>query len=70
MSSRDWTFRIQDILTSIEKIESYIKGMTFREFKKNTLVMQSFVISRLSEKPVNTFQQAFEINILKFHGQK
>ena len=43
MSSRDWTFRIQDILTSIEKIERYIKEMTLSEFKKDDLVMDAVV---------------------------
>lgn len=28
MSSRDWRFRIQDILKSIQKIETYIESMT------------------------------------------
>lgn len=43
MSSRDWTFRIQDILNSIEKIGRYIKGMTITEFKKDTLVIDAVV---------------------------
>ena len=43
MSSRDWTFRIQDILTSIEKIDRYIAGLTVAEFKKKDLVIDAVV---------------------------
>ncbi len=43
MSSRDWTFRIQDILTSIEKIERYIAGITMTEFKKKDLIIDAVV---------------------------
>jgi uncharacterized protein with HEPN domain len=43
MSSRDWHFRIQDILKSIQKIESYIEGMTAAQFKKNELVIDAVV---------------------------
>lgn len=43
MSSRDWRFRIQDILKSIHKIETYIEGMTASQFKKNELVIDAVV---------------------------
>jgi uncharacterized protein with HEPN domain len=43
MSSRDWTFRVQDILKAIEKIERYIKNMTFTKFKQNELVLDAVV---------------------------
>ncbi|NGX26139.1 MAG: hypothetical protein K940chlam6_00050 [Chlamydiae bacterium] len=43
MSSREWKFRIQDILRSIEKIESYLDGMTLTHFKKNDLVKDAVV---------------------------
>lgn len=43
MSSRDWRFRIQDILKSIQKIETYIEGMTAIQFKKNELVIDAVV---------------------------
>lgn len=43
MSSRDWHFRIQDILKSIQKIETYIEGMTAIQFKKNELVIDAVV---------------------------
>jgi len=43
MSSRDWVFRIQDILKAIEKIESYIEGMTVSQFRKNDLVIDAVV---------------------------
>lgn len=43
MSSRDWTFRIQDILTCIEKIERYTSGMTMTEFKKEEIIIDAVV---------------------------
>jgi len=43
MSSRDCLFRIQDILNAIQKIETYIEGMTAVQFKKNELVIDAVV---------------------------
>ncbi len=43
MSSRDWVFRIQDILRAIDKIESFVKGMTLNKFRKNELVVDAVV---------------------------
>jgi uncharacterized protein with HEPN domain len=43
MSSRDWHFRVQDILNAIQKIETYIEGMTANQFKKNELVVDAVV---------------------------
>lgn len=42
-SSREWSFRIKDILKAIDKIEEYTKNMTAAEFKKNELVMDAVV---------------------------
>jgi uncharacterized protein with HEPN domain len=41
MSSREWAFRIQDILRSIDKIETFTSKMTFSQFKKNDLVIDA-----------------------------
>ncbi len=43
MSSRDWFFRLQDILNAIDKIERFIKRMTFAQFKKKELVMDAVI---------------------------
>lgn len=43
MSSRGWTFRIQDILKAIEKIEAFTKDMTVVEFRKNELVIDAVI---------------------------
>ena len=43
MSSRQWMFRIQDILKAIEKIERYVDGMTLTKFKQNELVIDAVV---------------------------
>jgi uncharacterized protein with HEPN domain len=41
--SRDWSFRIQDILEAIDKIEQYTKNMMVSEFKKNQLVVDAVI---------------------------
>lgn len=41
--SRDWSFRIKDILHAIDKIEHYTKDMTASEFKKNELVIDAVI---------------------------
>lgn len=41
--SREWSFRIKDILHAIDKIEQYTKNMTAAEFKKNELVMDAVI---------------------------
>lgn len=43
MSSRQWVFRVQDILKEVEKIERYLEGMTWTKFKKNELVIDAVV---------------------------
>ena len=42
-SSRDWSFRLKDILHAIEKIERYTKDVTFSEFKKNEFVKDAVI---------------------------
>ncbi len=43
MSSREWVFRIQDILKAIEKIERFTDGMTLTQFEKNEMVIDAVV---------------------------
>lgn len=42
-SSRDWDFRLKDILHAIHKIEVYTKDMTLHDFKKNELVVDAVI---------------------------
>ena len=42
-SSRDWSFRVKDILQAIDKIEQYTQRMTASEFKKNDLVIDAVI---------------------------
>lgn len=42
-SSRDWPFRIKDILQAIDSIEEYTKNMTASDFKKNNLVVDAVI---------------------------
>jgi uncharacterized protein with HEPN domain len=41
--SREWPFRIKDILQAIDKIEAYTTNMTASEFKKNGLVIDAVI---------------------------
>lgn len=43
MPSRDWKFRIQDIIDSITKIEKYLDGLDIKKFKKNPMVIDAVV---------------------------
>ena len=43
MSSREWIFRVQDILEAIEKVGRYIENMTLSQFKENELVMDAVI---------------------------
>lgn len=43
MSSRDFAFRIQDIIKSIDKIEQYVDDMTMAQFSKNEMVIDAVV---------------------------
>jgi uncharacterized protein with HEPN domain len=42
-SSRNWHFRIKDILNAIDSIEQYTENMTASEFKKNKLVVDAVI---------------------------
>ena len=41
MPSRDWKSRITDILQAVQNIEQFTQEMTFEEFRKNKMVVQS-----------------------------
>ncbi len=41
MPSRDWRFRIQDIVLSISEIKQRTRGVTFEEFTKNQTLVKA-----------------------------
>lgn len=41
--SRDWTFFLDDILDSADKVLRYTRGMTFDEFRDNALVVDAVI---------------------------
>jgi uncharacterized protein with HEPN domain len=43
MPPRDWTFRIQDILDSIGKIQRYVTGVDFETFENDEEIMDAVV---------------------------
>jgi hypothetical protein len=43
MPPRDWAFRIQDVLESIAKIQRYVSGVDFEEFKNDEEIMDAVV---------------------------
>lgn len=42
-SSREWGYRVKDILGAISKIEKYTENMTLSEFRKSSLVIDAVV---------------------------
>jgi uncharacterized protein with HEPN domain len=42
-SSRDWSYRIKDILHAIDKIEQYTINLTVSEFRKSELVIDAVI---------------------------
>jgi uncharacterized protein with HEPN domain len=61
MSSRDWKFRIQDIIKAIEK---YIDSMSLADFKRNDLVMDAVernfeIIGEASKNVPNKVQNTY-----------
>jgi uncharacterized protein with HEPN domain len=47
VSPREWIFRLQDMLDAARKIQAYINGMTFEQFKKDEKTFDA-VIRQLS----------------------
>lgn len=43
MPPREWKPRIEDILESIQKIQKYTRGMSFREFEENGMVIDAVI---------------------------
>ena len=43
MSKRDWKILFEDIIESINKIELYIKDLSFEDFSSNTQVIDAVV---------------------------
>ena len=43
MSKRDWKLFIMDILECIEKIESYISGVSYRKFMQDSKTKDAVV---------------------------
>lgn len=41
--SREWSFRLHDILKAISKIEQYLESMSLAQFKKNELVIDAVI---------------------------
>jgi uncharacterized protein with HEPN domain len=42
-SSRNWLFRIQDILNAINKIQRFTAEMTFEQFEKNAMAIDAVI---------------------------
>ena len=41
MNKRSWTIYIEDILVSMDKIERYIKGLNYKKFTVNELIIDA-----------------------------
>ena len=42
-SGRDWKLRVTDILTCIEKIQSYTTGMTYEQFRQDEKTIDAVI---------------------------
>ncbi|MBW1981277.1 MAG: DUF86 domain-containing protein [Deltaproteobacteria bacterium] len=47
MPSRDWKFRIKDILDAVEVVTDYVSGMTFEDFVRDQRTIDA-VVRRLT----------------------
>jgi len=43
MPTREWKFRIEDIIDAINKIESYIQGLNFQTFKSSGITIDAVI---------------------------
>lgn len=43
MSTREWKFRIDDIIKAIEKIENYLKGVDLKRFHSESLLEDAVI---------------------------
>jgi uncharacterized protein with HEPN domain len=43
MPPRDWRIRLEDILDAIDKIETYVVGMSFEEFSADTKTLDAVI---------------------------
>lgn len=43
MSSREWLFRLEDILDSLERIQNYIKGFDLHKFEVDQRTMDAVI---------------------------
>jgi len=43
MPIRNWQFRIEDIIDAINKIESYIQGISFQTFKSSGITIDAVI---------------------------
>jgi len=43
MSKRDWRILVDDIISSVNKIENYVTGLTFEEFDQNSMIIDAVV---------------------------
>jgi len=71
MSKRDWKLFIMDILECIEKIESYISGVSYRKFMqdsktKDAVVRNLEIIGEAADQIPKNIQRS----IKKYHGPK
>ena len=62
---------IEDIITAINKIQTYIKNMDYETFSKNDMVLDAVLRNlEILVKLQKIYQKGLELNILKSHGKK
>ncbi|MBW1903014.1 MAG: DUF86 domain-containing protein [Deltaproteobacteria bacterium] len=62
MPHRDWQIRIHDILSAIEKISTYVEGMSYADFESDRktvdAVIRNFIV--IGEAAVHLPEEVFE----------
>ena len=71
MSKRDGKLLLEDILESINKVDNYIKNLTFEEFANNDLVFDATVRNlQIIGEAVSNIPDTIKNNLRKFHGKE
>ena len=71
MPKKNYKMFIEDIITAINKIQTYIKNMDYETFSKNDMVLDAVLRNlEILVKLQKIYQKGLELNILKSHGKK
>lgn len=70
MPSRDWRFRIQDILECLARIANYTAGMSYESFRENQLVIDAVVREAANHVPDDLQQRYPDLPWIEMRGMR